>query len=58
MGLPASWVIFTNFLLLLVCFDLKPESGVKYDYLKCWPPQKSRFRYVFVLKKLIITTKS
>ena len=39
MGLAASWVIFTNFLLLLVCFDLKPESGVKYDYLKCWPPK-------------------
>ena len=39
MGLSASWVIFTNFFLLLVCFDLKPESGVKYDYLKCWPPE-------------------
>ena len=58
MGLPASWVIFTNFLLLLVCFDLKPENGVKYDYLKCCPPKKSRFKYVFILKKLIITTKS
>lgn len=52
MGLVASWVIFIS---IFVRFDLKPGSGVKFDLRMLAKKKKSRFKFVSVLKELIIT---
>lgn len=43
MGLVASWVIFIS---IFVCFDLKPGSGVKFDYLKCWQKNSQDLNFI------------